>query len=319
MEWLLFAGLIAGNFLTFGTIKVVKDNKTREFSLGKVVNYLSERYKALKDPLEDHNKYLEQQAKQAREETDKLLEPYDHALRNIEEENRIEEQKITKIEKIIEAEKRKKELHESVKKLSEAAREFGISLEEIEEGRETIAGGIGGSRQVYTYDPIKYEPKTQDWINTKIKTHNQPINEKKILRNLDDIVERINKEDKRPLKQIDKIARNPEALKKILKHHKPNTFKYEIASKIFMIVMYELSYEDIVTDFMQQTFISVSAATNLESEVWSEYFDITGLRSVLRRYQTPEFISIHSHTPHGTWREKEQLREEINRWKEMPF
>lgn len=272
MEWLLFAGLIVGNFLTFGTIKVVKDNKTKEFSLGKVVKILKEKLPDSKvlNPI-DENKLLEQQA---REEVDDLLTPYDHAIRNIKQDIALLEQENTKKQELMELEERRKEIEEQGIRLSKAMSQAGVSLEEIVEGveRETIVAGING-KSVHTHVPIG----NPSMIRTR---------ERKILEGLEDIKERILREDKKSNSDVAiRLSQDYESLQKIVKHYKPFTVKFEIATSLLYIILSELSYYQIVTGTTLGTHESISHATNLDIKTVLEYISVTELRNELRRHK----------------------------------
>lgn len=272
MEWLLFAGLIVGNFLTFGTIKVVKDNKTKEFSLGKVVKILKEKLPDSKvlNPI-DENKLLEQQA---REEVDDLLTPYDHAIRNIKQDIALLEQENTKKQELMELEERRKEIEEQGIRLSKAMSQAGVSLEEIVEGveRETIVAGING-KSVHTHVPIG----NPSMIRTR---------ERKILEGLEDIKERILREDKKSNSDVAiRLSQDYESLQKIVKHYKPFTIKCEIATSLLYIILSELNYHQIVRDTTLGTHESISHATNLDIKTVLEYISVTELRNELRRHK----------------------------------
>ena len=215
---------------------------------------------------------------ESEEELDDLLAPYNHAIRNIKQDIALREQENTKKQELMELEERRREIEEQGIRLSKAMSQAGVSLEEITEGmeRETPVGWV--------HDELIHAHEPSSMVRTR---------ERKILDGLEDIKERMLREGKESNSDVAiRLSQDHKSLQKIMKHYKPFTVKFEIATSLLYIILSELSYYQIVTGTTLGTHESISHATNLDIKTVLEYISITELRNELRRHK---FSTIRIH------------------------
>lgn len=307
MEISIIIGAVVGNLIFFfGALPLFGNKRYLKEKWNNLIGSSRDRFElpsiTLKIVRGDKHNHLSPQQQRAllqesEEELGDLLAPYDHAIRNIKQDIALREQENTKKQELMELEERRKEIENQSIRLSKAMSQAGVSLEETVEGieRETTDGWIYdelmrqvNARQYYSSPHFLYNP-TPPWGKTHRNIENSSMiraRERKILEGLEDIKERILREDKENNSDVAiRLSQDHKSLQKILKYHKPFTVKFEIATSLLYIILSELSYHQIVTDTTLGTHELVSYATNLDVKTVLEYISFTELRNELRRHK----------------------------------
>ena len=288
MELSVIIGAVVGNLIFFfGALPLFGNKKYLKEKWDNLIGGSRDRFELPSITLKivrgnKHNHLSPQQQRallqESEEELDDLLAPYDHAIHNVKQDIALLERENIKKQELMELEERRKEIEKQGIRLSKAMSQAGVSLEEIVEGveRETIVVGKHGEL-IHAHEP-----------SSMIRAR-----ERKILDGLEDIKERMLREGKESNSDVAiRLSQDHKSLQKIMKHYKPFTVKFEIATSLLYIILSELSYYQIVTGTTLGTHESISHATNLDIKTVLEYISITELRNELRRHKF-SIIRIH--------------------------